>query len=387
MRFSSLVDIEPSATLAINSLAQQKKATGERVYNLSAGEPMLPTHPLVIETATKAMQQGKTLYPPVAGIPELRRAMVRWMNDTYRTAYTDKNILVTCGGKFGIYALCQAFLEKGDEAIMIAPYWVSYPSTVELFGGKPVMVSTDEKSGWKARAEEIEKVCTKRTKLLFLNNGGNPTGILYSRAELSALLAVAQRHDILVVSDEVYSGLTYDRNTFVSCGSFPEYQDNVVVIQSCSKHFAMTGWRVGFAFAPENIVETLTTIQSQSTTGTSSVSQWAALAAVENATTIIPEVNIAMQKRRDALVGFLQKYFPGPFVQPAAGLYVFVSLPSLGMNEIDSTDFCKRVLEEANVALVPGAPFGKEGYVRFSFGAEEKELEEAVAKLSQYLQK
>lgn len=385
MLFSSLIDIQPSATLVINSLALQKKARGQRVYNLSAGEPMVPTHPVVIEAAARAMRDGKTLYSPVAGILELRMAVAKWMNERYDTAYGEKNTVVTCGGKFGLYALCQALFRPGDEAVIISPFWVSYPDMVKLFGGKPVMVPTAEEHGWKVEIGALEQAVTPRTKLVFINNVSNPTGALCTREELQKILDWAARHDLVVISDEVYSGLVYDGDTFVSCGSFPEYRDRVAVIQSCSKHFAMTGWRVGFVLGPEKIIETVTTIQSQSTTGTSSISQWAAVAAFENADAIVAGVRTAMQQRRNALHEALRKNFGGRFTVPSGGLYMFISLAALGVSSMDSKMFCERALADGNVAVVPGAAFGQEGYVRLSFGAQEKELGEAVGMLTRYL--
>jgi aspartate/methionine/tyrosine aminotransferase len=250
------------------------------------------------------------------------------------------------------------------------------------------VVETSEKDGWKVGVEEIEKIKVKneKIKILILNNGGNPTGVLYTKQEIKNILAWAKENNVIVISDEVYSGLAYDGAQYVSCGSFPEYAENVVVIQSCSKHFAMTGWRVGLVFGPEEVIEVLKNIQSQSTTGTSSISQWAAVGAFENAGEIIPWVNGEMKKRRDVLCKVLKKYFDIEIVVNA-GLYAFVSMSALGLKSNDSVEFCKKVLEEANVAMVPGAPFGAEGYVRLSFGEIEDELIEAMKVLKDYLKK
>lgn len=384
MDFSHLSRVAPSATVAINSLALQKKTAGERVYNLSAGEPIMPTPTVVLEAANLAMREGKTLYPPVAGIPELRRAAAEWMGRVYGAPYNDFETIVTCGGKFGLYAVFQALLNPMDVVLVVSPYWVSYPSMVALFGGVPKIVQTTEEQDWKIEVKDLEKAATPKTKILVLNNAANPTGVLYSRAELEDILAWAKQRDVMVVSDEVYSGLVYDGQEFVSCGSFLEYRENVIVIQSCSKHFAMTGWRVGFVFAPKKIIDVLSVIQSQSTTGTASVSQWAALAAVQNADVIIPNVRAEMQKRRDALVSALSKNFQNISV-PVSGLYVFLSLKTLGINTDDSVGFCERLLREANIALVPGEAFGQDGYVRFSFGGIIEEIEAGVTVMQKYI--
>ncbi len=386
MQFSSSIPIEPSATLTINSKALEKKARGERVYNLSAGEPMLAPHPAIVEGALQAMHAGKTLYPPVAGIPELRQAAAQWMRTTYGTWFEQKNTLVTCGGKFGIFALLEAYLQPGDETLIIAPYWVSYPQLVKLFGGVPRIIQTEEKSGWKISMSELKKIETK-IKILILNNAANPTGAVYTREELKNILGWAKEKNIIVISDEVYSGLVYDGAEYVSCGSFPEHQDHVIVIQSCSKHFAMTGWRVGFVFAPEEVIKVLTMLQSQSTTGTSSISQWAALAALEHATEIIPTVRQAMEQRRDIFIKTFAQLFGITLSVPASALYIFIAMRHLQLTHSDSVQFCRELIEKANIALVPGAAFGAEGYVRASFGADANELCESLQAVAVYLQK
>lgn len=377
--------IPASATLAMNALALQKRALGQRVFNLSAGEPMVVPHPKIVEAAEAALRAGKTLYTPAAGIPELRRAASDWLNKNYTTQFSSEEILITAGGKFGLYALCRTLLGGGDEAIVIAPYWVSYPSLAEMTGARVDTIVTQEQNGWKVTPEQLNKVITQYTKIIFFNNAGNPTGALYSRDEVRALVQIAHEHGVLFVSDEVYSGLTYD-GEFTSAGSFPEYRDNVVVIQSCSKHFAMTGWRVGVVAGDKQLIKVLADWQSQSTTGTATISQWAAVAAFEN-TEVNASVKTEMQSRRNALVDALNQNFKLQLTPPAAGLYVFISMAALGVGETDSIAFCTRVLNEANVAMVPGAPFGAEGYVRLSFGADPTELEAAVQALAKYLKK
>lgn len=382
--FETFLNLEESATVAINSLAQEKKAKGERVYNLSAGEPMLSPHPAVAKAASIAIAEGKTLYPPVAGIPPLRQASAQWLNTTYQTNYQTANTLITCGGKFGIFAACQAFLKPDDEVLIPAPYWVSYPAIVKLFGGKPITVMGDETNNWKVSALELEKLATPKTKMLILNNAGNPTGSLYARTELAEIVSLAKARGWMIISDEVYSGLSYD-GEFISLGSFPEITDNLILVQSFSKHFAMTGWRVGMIFAPEYAIKILTKIQGQSTTGTSSISQYAALSALENATEIQTQVCAEMRSRRDALVAELNTFSKEKISAPASGLYLFFPLKILGVENITSAEFCLKILRDANIALVPGGAFGCEGYARASFGAPVEELKDAVSALKKYL--
>ncbi len=381
MRFSLLSNIPASSTVRMNSLALAKKAAGERVYNLSAGEPMVPAHPLILEAAKRALDEGRTHYPPVAGIPELRSAAVSWMAAFYQASYTPAQCLVTCGGKFGIYAVCQALLNPGDEVIIISPYWVSYPAMVQLFGGVPKIIPTEESNGWKANPQRLAAAISPATKLLILNNASNPTGALYTKEELRAIMALCAERGVTALSDEVYSGLVYDQKQFVSCGAFSEFKDHLIIIQSCSKHFALTGLRVGLVFAPEPLIKILANLQSQSTTGTASISQYAAVGAFKNAETIMPEVRNAMQKRRDVLLTALDEFFHVKLTPPPSGLYAFVSMSSLGVDSRDSVKWCEQLIERGSIAAVPGASFGQEGYARFSFGAEEKELQEAVKAL------
>lgn len=387
MKFSKHTQIPQSATMAMNDLALEKKKAGEKVYNLTAGEPMLDVSSVVSDATIEAIRQGKIHYAPVAGIPELRDSAVEWMNRSFHSSFEQKNVIVTCGGKSALQMLAHAFIEEGDEAIIAAPYWVSYPSMVRLFGGESRIVYTSEEKGWKASVEQIKDKITSRTKILFLNNASNPTGTLYTREELYEIVKIAHESNVVVVSDEVYSGLVYDGHEYISCASFQEFKDNVIVVQSASKNFAITGWRVGFAFGPEEVIKKLSTIQSQSTSGTSSISQWAAVAAFKNADEIISMINHEMRKRRDVFVDTFNKLFNAGIKAPASALYCFIPLKAFGVEETDSMAFCMMVLEKGNVAMVPGVAFEAEGYVRCSFGSEEREIIESLEALHSFLNK
>jgi aspartate/methionine/tyrosine aminotransferase len=253
-----------------------------------------------------------------------------------------------------------------------------------MFSGTPKIIPT-EKNIWKITPEEIEKNCSQKTKILILNNAGNPTGVLYTLEEIKNILSVAEKNNLLVISDEVYSGLTFDDNKFISCASFPEWKNRVVVIQSCSKHFAMTGWRVGFVFGPKEIIDRVIIVQGQSTTGTSSISQWAALAALENSETIMLEIKNEMQKRRDVFIEGFEKYLAVSLDYPKSGLYSFFPLDALGVSEQNDEKFCLEILEKGNIAFVPGSAFGIPGYIRASFGGLVEDIERALVALEKYL--
>lgn len=378
------MNIPPSATVVLNSLVQEKRARGERVHNLTVGEPVLPTPDVVRQAAVDAMNAGKTLYSPVQGIPELRSAAAAWMNARHGAGFTPAETVVTCGGKFGLFALLQALLEPDDEVLIIAPYWVSYPGMVSLFGGVPKIVETRAPI-WKTSPEDLEAACTEKTKILIVNNGANPTGVLYAKEELASLLAVAKKYNLTVISDEVYSGLTYDGADYASAAFFREYRDRVFVIQSCSKHFAMTGWRVGFVFGPKELIDVVTMLQGQSTTGTASVSQWAALAAFEHADEIQPVIHKEMERRRDAFAQMFRECFGVSLPKPGAGLYYFIPLSVFGVSAAaNDITFCREALENAGVALVPGSAFGARGFVRASFGGKPDEVREGLQALAEH---
>lgn len=379
MKLAKLIkNIKPSATVEINSIAQQKKAQGIRVYNLSAGEPLVDAPEKVKAAAIDAVNKGETTYPPVAGIPPLREAAANWMNTEYSCTYTATETIVTAGGKFALYALCQALINPKDEVIIISPYWVSYPSLVELFGGKPVIIDTFEEDNWQIDIEEIKQAFTEKTRMIIINSGSNPTGALYKEEDLRELAKFCAEKDILLISDEVYSGLIYDGHKYISCGSFTEYKNNIVVVQSCSKSFAMTGWRIGFAFATEEIIKTISMLQSQTTSGAPTVGQWTALAAIENAKDITPEINTQLQKRRDLFIDTFNLLFQTKLAKPQCALYAFVPISAITQKSVTSLELAKEMLDKANVAAVPGIAFGKEGYIRFSFGAREEEITEAL---------
>jgi aspartate/methionine/tyrosine aminotransferase len=375
-----------SPTVAINSLVQKKKAAGERIYNLSIGEPMIPTHTSVVMAAENALRNGYTHYAPGLGIPELRIAASEWMNRVYKTQYQKENTVITCGGKFGLYALARTVLGPDDEATVVAPFWPSYPSLIEMTGARVNIAATQEIAQWKISPDDLRNRITQKTRVIFFNNACNPTGALYTRDEMQSLLQVAAEKNILFISDEVYSGLTYE-GEFISAGSFPEFKNNVVVVQSVSKHFAMTGWRVGVLFGSPELIAVLGDWQSQSTTGTSTISQWAAVTAFQNGEQISAEINAEMRVRRDALVEAIRNKLNVPITSPMAGLYVLVSMEEMGVEKNDSIAFCEELLTNTNVALVPGQPFGAEGYVRMSFGGAVEEITEAVDIMAHYLKK
>jgi aspartate/methionine/tyrosine aminotransferase len=377
--------IKESSTLKINSIANQKRNDGEKVYNFSIGEPVVDNNNFIVSGVCDALKNYRANYPPSAGIGELLNLSVGWMNKNYSCQYTVKETMITCGGKYGIVLALQALLDAGDEVIIISPYWVSYPEMIKIFNGIPKVCATKEENNWRVDVSELEKLTGKKTKAIIINNASNPTGHLFTREELGDILAYARTNNILVISDEVYSGLVYDDNRFISSGEFSEFKDNVIIIQSCSKNFGMTGWRVGMVFGPQEIIKCLSIIQSQSITNTSIVSQWAAVEAFRNAGAVTGEIRKIMQKRRDVFVNVFNGLFPGKIKQPQSSLYCFVKLENLGIIGKNADEFSEELIEKANIALTPGGGFGEENYVRFSFGIEENDIKDGLQALKQYL--
>ena len=355
------IQVNVSATAKMHAKVLERKAQGLAVYDFSVGEPDLPTHPVIEKCVIEKLKKEKLVYPPLAGLPELQVAATQWMNQLYGCDYQPNECLVVTGAKFGLYLLMQKLLQAGDEVLIPSPYWVSYLDMTQLNQARPVVIETHEREGWKLSPEMLRKNITGKTKILVLNNPGNPSGVLYTESELKALLEIAYENRILVIADEVYSGLIYDGHQFFYCGSFKKYKNNVIVLQSCSKNFAMTGWRVGFVFGNTELISSLIPAISQTTSGVSLLCQWAAIAAFENAHEIMRVVKKSMQEQRDQLTKDLN------VLAPSAGLYLFLPLAKF-TTEKNSAEFCLNLLEQKGIAMVPGSAFGKEGYVRLSFG-------------------
>lgn len=362
--------MKPSATGAISAKAQEMRAQGIRVYNFAAGDPVLPNHPLLLEAAQKVLQDGHSPYAPIAGLTELRISAARWMNERYNSFFQLDETVITVGGKFGIYAALQVLVREGDEVIIPAPHWVSYPEMVHLAKATPIIVQT----AWKLTPELLRANITPKSRVLILNNACNPTGVLYTKTEIAELLSIAVQAGMMVISDEVYSEIVFDEAKFISCASFPEYRSNVLIIESCSKNFAMAGWRVGFAFGPKELIDSIIALQSQSTTGTSFISQKVALAALHHSRTIAAYVRDAMDSRRKLFFATFNRLFGTNIKPPAAALYFFA--------EIDNVE---EILTQAHVALVPGIAFGVEGYARFAYTESEEEIVKGLEALNKHM--
>ncbi len=378
--------IPESPTIRINALAQKLRGEGRTIYNLSVGEPVIETPHIIRDAAKHAIDEDKTSYPPAGGIPELRTAVATWLSESYGCSYISQNIVITPGGKSAIFFLLQTLLEPGDEVLVMSPYWVSYPAIVSIFGGVPRFVATQPQNNWKVNLEALEAVYSPQIRVLILNTASNPTGVLYTRDELQKILEWAREKHIIVISDEVYSGLVYE-GEFVSCGSFKEFQDSVYVIQSASKNFGMTGWRIGMLAGNVEILKKVTALLSQSVSGVSTISQWALVEGLKHRTDICPLINREFKFRRDMCVGLINELFRAGIETPASGLYVFLPLTIFGSTNEYSEVWSERVLSETGVATVPGSAFGHEGYVRLSYGGNKEETVGGLRALANFFHK
>lgn len=356
----------PSATNAANAEMDRLRKSGIRIYNFGSGDPAVPNHPAVLAEVEKALREKVSPYAPVGGILELRQSAAHWMHLRYKREFGIERTIVTCGGKFALFAALQVLLDPGDEVLFAAPYWPSYPDIVRLAGGVPKPIAVEEKRHWKITPEDLRCHTGKKSRVFLFNNGCNPTGALYSKEEVAALLKTAHEMGLFVLSDEVYSELVYDEGKYTSCASFPEYRS--VIVESCSKNFAMAGYRVGFAFGEPEIIKNMIAVQSQATTGTSFISQRAAIGALRHFEEASRSVRDAMDRRRKLFFRTYNELFGTSFKPVDSALYFFVKIKGT----------CEEILKNAHVALVPGAAFGMEGYARFAFSESEEEIVEGL---------
>jgi len=375
----NLNKLKPSATVHLHSLSLALKQQGEKVYSLAAGEPLMP-----IRSLNPKMAKVNFGYPPVLGLEELRKKASSWVNQNYECNYGFNETTVVPGAKMGIFLLLRAILKPGDQAAVIAPYWVSYPPMIELCYGKPVILKTKPNNAWKISANDIAKINSSKCKVLILNNASNPCGTVYSKDELALILSAAQKRGLFVISDEVYSGLVYDKSKFYSCGLFRKYKKNLAVVQSCSKNFAMPGIRTGFVFAPREIIRAINPINSQTTSGVSQLSQNAALQVLKKSGSITPKVNMEMKLRRNLMHDLLEKYWDKKIDKPKSALYFFLPVSDLTKKYRDDVLFCSDLLKKSRVIIVPGRAFGQKGYVRLSFGSDATTIKNTMKLLAKF---
>jgi aspartate aminotransferase len=384
--------VQPSATLAAGAKARQLKAEGIHVFDFSLGEPDFPTPEHICQAALKAMQAGHTRYTPANGIAELRAAVVRLYQKTYGLRYTAEQVLISSGAKHSIHNALAATVGPGDEVIIPTPYWVSYSDLVEMTGARYVLVPTTHESGFKMTPQQLRAALTPRSKLLMLNSPSNPTGTVYTRPELEALADVVLDSPLAVLSDEIYERLVYgDARPTCFATLRPGLAERTITISGASKTYAMTGWRVGWAAGPAPVIKAMGNVQSQQTGCPCSVSQYAALAALDGDQDCVEKMRCEFEARRDLVCRRLSALPGVKCSTPGGAFYAFFNVAShfgrtlAGKKVTDSLSFCQVALESAHVNLVAGSAFGAEGYARLSFATSREQINGGIDRLEELL--
>jgi len=389
---NNLKRIKPSPTIAVTSKARELKAAGKDIISLGAGEPDFDTPDNIKKAAIKAINNGDTKYTAVDGTPALKDAIIKKFKRENNLEYQVDQITVGAGGKHVIYNAMMATLNEGDEVVVPAPYWVSYPDIVLLAGGKPVILECNEKQGFKINPLELEKTITKKTKWIILNSPSNPTGACYSEQDIRKIAKVLEKYPhVYILSDDIYEHVTYEGFKFFTIAQIEGLKDRVLTMNGVSKAYSMTGWRIGYAAGPKEIIKAIAKIQSQSTTNPSSISQAAAVEALNGTQDFIKERATSFQERRDFVVKALNEIDGIECLNPEGAFYVFPSCKGLiGKKDSDGkelnndTDFVQSLLENSGVAVVQGSAFGLEGFFRISYATSMENLKKALEKISSY---
>ncbi|MEX0714443.1 MAG: pyridoxal phosphate-dependent aminotransferase [Pirellulales bacterium] len=384
--------LEPSATLAMAAKAKQLKANGKTVYDFSVGEPDFITPGHIRQAAAAAMDAGHTHYTPVAGIPELRAAVARQYQQRHGLEYSPQQVVVSNGAKHSLHNVFTALLNPADEVIIPAPYWVSYAELVKLTGARPVIVPTREADDFKLRPGQLQTALSPNSRMLLICSPSNPTGTIYSPEELGQLADVAIERDLLVVADEIYERLVYGTHRFVSFATLrPALPERTVTVNGVSKAYAMTGWRIGWTLSPVEVARSMESLQSQETSNPSSISQYAALAALEGPQQCVDEMLAEFSQRRDYVRGRIAQLPAVTSPEMGGAFYAFINIRAHlgrsygGVRVDDSAQWCLELLAQQGVATVMGSAFGAEGYARISFATSLENLRAGFDRIEAFL--
>jgi len=386
--------LKPSPTLAINAKAKAMQAQGIRVVSFGAGEPDFDTPENIKKAAIKSIEEGFTKYTAVGGIDELKDAVIQKFQRDNQLTYKRSQILISCGGKHSFYNLAQALFDRGDEVIIPAPYWVSYPPMVALAEATPVIIETKEENGFKVTPEELKKVITPRTKALVLNSPSNPTGSAYTKKDLEKIAEVVISHRFFVISDEIYEKIVYDGFEFRSIASLGEdIKGRTIIVHGVAKTYAMTGWRIGYTAGPEEIIAAMSNIQSQSTSNPTSISQKASVEALIGPQEEVKKMVSAFTERRNYIVDRLNEISGVSCFKPIGTFYVFPNFSDYygrsyqGKKIANSTELADYFLDVAKVAVVPGVEFGADPFERLSYATSMKDIKEGIDRIEEALKK
>lgn len=386
--------VQPSPTLAIDSMAKAMRSEGKDVINFGVGEPDFDTPENIKEAAIRAIRNGFTKYTPASGISELKDAIIDKLRRENSLSYTPEEIIISCGAKHSLYNIAQALLQKGDEVIIPVPYWVSYPEQVVLNDATPVFVGTEEEDSFILRPEALRESITPRTKALILNSPSNPAGTTYRKKDLEAIAEICLKHNIIIISDEIYEKLVYDDTHHISIASLgPEIKNRTIVVNGLSKCYAMTGWRIGYAAGPKEIIKAMAAIQSQSTSNPTSIAQKAAVEALRGPQDSVRLMVEEFDRRRRYMVSELNSIEGVSCTKPTGAFYVFPRIDSFfgrsASNSIikNSSDLCMYLLKEALVATVPGSAFGDDRYIRLSYATSMENIKKGMERIREALKR
>jgi aspartate aminotransferase len=381
--------IQISPTAAVINAAEQLKSNGVDVADFGPGEPDFPTPHHIKKAAIQAIEENRSKYTPTGGIMPLREAIAAWHKRELGSDYSAKECVVTVGGKHAIFNTISVLIQSGDEVILPAPYWVSFPDIIKYAGGTPVIVPTRPENGFSVKASEIEKVVSSKTKMVIVNSPSNPTGGVVDGDEFERILAVCKQHNIWLMGDECYSHFVYEPHKPFSIASAKNSKENVIIIGSVSKTFAMTGWRIGYTLAPEALIQAIIKVQSQSTSNATSIAQYAALEAMRGAMDTVPPMLAEYTKRRRRIVEGLRA-IPGVTCEwPGGAFYAFPNVSAHlgdGQNSLakNCTELSKLLLDKAHVAVVPGEAFGAPGFLRLSYATSIERIDEGLRRLEKF---
>jgi aspartate aminotransferase len=375
--------VSPSMTLEIAAKAKAMQSEGLDVCSFSAGEPDFPTPKHIVEAAKHALDNGKTRYGAAAGEMGLRKAIANKLKVDNHLDYQPENIIVTNGGKFSLYDLMQALIEEGDEVIIPAPYWLSYPEMVKLAGGSPIIVDTLAENKYKITPEELKQAITSKSKLFVLNSPSNPTGMVYTPDEIRALATVILDSDLLVVSDEIYEKIIYDDIEHLSIAQVNSVMfDRTIISSGFAKSYSMTGWRVGYAAASIELIQAMTKIQGHSTSNVCTFAQYGAIAALESSQDCVTEMLTAFARRREFIYSAIESIADLACPKPDGAFYVFVDISRTGLK---SLEFCNALLENYRVAAIPGIAFGEDNCIRLSYATDMTTIQKGVERLQKFV--
>lgn len=377
-------NISPSPTLALEAKAKEMKNSGINVISFGVGEPDFDTPEHIKTAAIESIKSGFTKYTSASGIDELKESIVKKLKNDNSLNYDKNEIVISCGAKHSLFNIFQALIESDDEVIIPIPYWVTYPEQVKLAGGIPVFIDIDEKDSFKLRPDKLKSYITKKTKVFLLNSPSNPTGTVYTEEEIRKIADVLKERDIFIISDEVYEKLIYDNIKHFSIASLKGFKEKTFVVNAFSKTYAMTGWRLGYAAGPKELMKLISNLQSHSTSNPTSFVQKAGITALNSSYEEVDKMVKEFDKRRKYMVTKLNKIKNVSCITPFGAFYAFANISRTGFS---SSKFAERLLEEEKVVVIPGADFGKEGYIRLSYATSMEKIEEGLNRIEMFVDK